>query len=1019
MLEDIVNIPQIIQLAEVRKNSKNFREFFNDHLIDNLREMYIKDIKKFNSFKKEMFIRGIGFKEEYQNNFLKGANKDIFPFLYKEYNENRFKEIIFDKFGIGDLIDEFNVKSDLFFNYISLPSLLSIIPKEKRVVFQNKIKDCGYRFIYEEVKEHRNINSRDLFKQFPEKYEHFIQYCERRESNDSIEELLENYKKEALVSDEYFKSLVDHCKQMNLLTGEKLQNTIQYLLENIRSFNNNCSSLNINSEEFFDVYFNENNLHKSIPFEVGEKFFLEKGIDSTSFWSKINEYKNIFTTDEKYNQFKKISINEFLYYKDIPFIFQEDQRKIEELGTNVQDLSLVNLINDELEIKNKEAQMYLELIMSLNAKQKFALTEKSKEYTLQKIGEEMGVTRERVRQIIKKAINIITTSRYSYHITKIINNKLKNKNIVKMSEVLSGVTISEEKILLVEHVILENENFKYIDNIRLIVEQKFYEKLYKELKGLIDKGEVIIKYNKSDEDKQDLLSVVSSILREFNFLKVNNQFVKNNISISEALSELFKKNKHMVVSNTEEGFVKLKKLLKENFGINIVSSKRALFTRLEDAKNVIQIDRARYKYEDYKNVNPDLLEDISQKLNKTLKHEPYANTRSLYQDNLEIMSENNIISHFHLYYLIKQKLSTKFDVGFQNTMYVFKKNEDSFRAEEILLRSLRVTKPKKKDDLLKELGWKDYKLDQTIAKSNSVITNERNKVILIEGIENERHYEDLIEKIKDDLEKGYIYTVDTLTSIMFDEKLSKILTEYQIIDLVGFSQFVKTRLSNIRGHKSFLFKNETKIKNVEDVILNDMPILFTGKQLKNFMESKGYSEQKFYMCVGDLISRKYVYNYNKNVYLNVQKNRIDYNIVRKMINRLNTLFEQNSYLTYMELQDVSFSTNEDTSLKMTPTLIASLAEEFGYQTIEPYPNSKVEIPVIVKNNSYTSYADLVHSLIREEYNDEFDSKSLIKFLKKVGLMNTNAHKLYYSLENSDLFRFNDYGNFKLLDKGEE
>ncbi|MCP6559197.1 hypothetical protein NL501_28670, partial [Klebsiella pneumoniae] len=88
--------------------------------------------------------------------------------------------------------------------------------------------------------------------------------------------------------------------------------------------------------------------------------------------------------------------------------------------------------------------------------------------------------------------------------------------------------------------------------------------------------------------------------------------------------------------------------------------------------------------------------------------------------------------------------------------------------------------------------------------------------------------------------------------------------------------------------------------------------------------------------------------------------------------------------------DVSFSTNEDTSLKMTPTLIASLAEEFGYQTIEPYPNSKVEIPVIVKNNSYTSYADLVHSLIREEYNDEFDSKSLMKFLKKVGLMNTNA-----------------------------
>lgn len=45
--------------------------YFNDEVIDNMRELYIQDKNMFNQFRKELHIRGIGFREEFQNNFLK------------------------------------------------------------------------------------------------------------------------------------------------------------------------------------------------------------------------------------------------------------------------------------------------------------------------------------------------------------------------------------------------------------------------------------------------------------------------------------------------------------------------------------------------------------------------------------------------------------------------------------------------------------------------------------------------------------------------------------------------------------------------------------------------------------------------------------------------------------------------------------------------------------------------------------------------------------------------------------
>ncbi|WP_142397705.1 hypothetical protein, partial [Mammaliicoccus sciuri] len=155
--------------------------------------------------------------------------------------------------------------------------------------------------------------------------------------------------------------------------------------------------------------------------------------------------------------------------------------------------------------------------------------------------------------------------------------------------------------------------------------------------------------------------------------------------------------------------------------------------------------------------------------------------------------------------------------------------------------------------LLKDLKWSNTKLEQLIARMNDILINGFNDVVSIKGIEDEPIFEEVIDLIKNEFNKEYIYTVDLFMDMSLDDKYKPLLEKYHIDNLYGFSQFIKSKLDNIRGQKQFLYVKDSKIRKIEDVITNELPNIFSNKELEECIVYKGYSTQKYYQTRDNLI----------------------------------------------------------------------------------------------------------------------------------------------------------------------
>ncbi|WP_142920232.1 hypothetical protein, partial [Staphylococcus xylosus] len=177
-------------------------KYVNDHIIENMRELYIKDKTTLNQLRKELHIRGIGFKKEYQNNFLKGIEFELYPFIKVENENERYKRFPFDLFGLSQIIDDLKISSDKFFNYIPINGFDKYIPREKKELFMAKLKEFDFQLIYESdviFDEHKGMNkmeSQNITNYIPEKvYPHFTKFCKLNGYNiKHLEKALQTYK---------------------------------------------------------------------------------------------------------------------------------------------------------------------------------------------------------------------------------------------------------------------------------------------------------------------------------------------------------------------------------------------------------------------------------------------------------------------------------------------------------------------------------------------------------------------------------------------------------------------------------------------------------------------------------------------------------------------------------------------------------------------------------------------------------------------------------------------------------
>src|SRR5699024_6074946 len=178
------------------------------------------------------------------------------------------------------------------------------------------------------------------------------------------------------------------------------------------------------------------------------------------------------------------------------------------------------------------------------------------------------------------------------------------------------------------------------------------------------------------------------------------------ISISDSLSYILKENKGKRFKISDENTEFLKEKIYNTFGKVIDSNTRSLFKSVADAKNVVLIEKSTYAYVDFTDVNSRFLSELIIIVENEIQYFNYLNnakTRTIYKNNKELMVKNNVLSHVHLYSLIKEFFSDDFKVGYQNTLYIYDKETDDFSADELLLDLLKKKSPVTTDYVLKTL----------------------------------------------------------------------------------------------------------------------------------------------------------------------------------------------------------------------------------------------------------------------------------------------------------------------------
>ncbi|WP_239748894.1 MULTISPECIES: sigma factor-like helix-turn-helix DNA-binding protein [unclassified Mammaliicoccus] len=1024
-MSQIVDIPHYTDLKKVETHSQLMKKYYCDDLIVNLRKLYIDDQRDFNLFLKELYIRGISFKGEWNTNLFHKIEYNLYPYIYVEDDKKRFESLSLNMFSLSNLISDHNINSDLFFNYMPLEGFYKYIPKEKREYFKRELLSSGFELVYssnikskKKVLTYVNGFGYDMDKLiFGDEFDHFKNFCKYQKNKNyrSFKMLIEDYKKREKVSKTYIKKLYEYFELNNMIKPggqdyrDIFNNELRYTLE----------ENNINYADFINIYFSEENLQKDEPYKYGLNLIerlssnsKDNNVNLDNYYKKMNESLTNLKNHMNYKLISHYRINEFVKITKISNLFRDDKRYIYELGNQLEDYTLIEIIIDYIEKVFKVSEIKTFIDQSLNDNQKKVISGRARGETLGEIGINIGVTRERVRQIQEKVRkNIISNGIHNTIETLLLLLFTKN-NQVHIDELENVLNIKESNYLI-KLILEKSEKFIIIDELDIILLKTHYSRIKDYVSSKLNDDTLVIKINEIPFIDKTEFEILKFIFNEFNYIFAEDKFVQNSISIVRAIEYIFDNNRNEIITNNEDGFIKVKNLIKSMLGMEITSNQRSLFSRVASAENVILVDRNTYKYDDFSEVDKQFISQLKEIIDEGLTNYPYVDPRDIFNNNHTLMIDNKVNSYTHLYSIIKNFYEDEYKIGYQNTLYIYEKDAKSLSSEEILMKYIEKNSPANVKTLLNDLKWSNTKLEQLIARMNDILINGFNDVVSVKGIEDEPFFEEVIDLIKNEFNKEYIYTVDLFMDMSLDDKYKPLLEKYHIDNLYGFSQFIKSKLDNIRGQKQFLYVKDSKIRKIEDVITNELPNIFSNKELEECIVYKGYSRQKYYQTRDNLIEDNKIAPYDNDLFLNLKDTVFDEDILQEVKKKADKLLQDKIYLNKNDLEQIDI--NYEELNRLTPNLIAYLLEINGYSLIEAYQGSKYELPIVSKE--FKTYEDVIYYELENNYRDAYESNVFLNYLKSKLLVNIKADRLYYVILNLGRLNFDDIGYFT-FERGE-
>ncbi|WP_218014978.1 sigma factor-like helix-turn-helix DNA-binding protein [Bacillus cereus] len=1033
-------IPQFYDDPSSDIHSENLQQlFYEKDQLEYLRGIYKGNVSKFFNMRDELLIRGISFEEKSRSNFFPDLQVQPDKIIYKTEDTKAFKKIDFVFLGLSNFIERFEVDSDYFFHNIPIEGF-SILTNTPLNLLEKKFIDAGFTIVpVHDIREYKKRYQNDnLLEETLEdcdemievffgdsKYKSFVQYCMNNKIHHLSQlsrEFVENYKHENYVGKKKMEAVMNLYLQ-HLGVQEKSEESLFENVEPIsffmkNSFRDLCEVLEVDYAQFInDFYTTMNEPDDVYPFEEAQEFLRIKLQEKHAEiqLEKIQTLKEQIVEHEYYSMFSNFELTVLFsgeQEKDVyvyeliqsPNVSRVELEKVQRL------LESFTPINETLERLQK----------SLNDRELEVLKWRENDYTLEMVGEVLGVTRERVRQIERKAREKITAYVRRSNVLLYFHYAVRGKIGLAKEEFLAAVNIESEldAVLFSVLVALESE-LTYYEELGKYVLTKVFLELEERVKSfefspVMQVNEVMQHFSGKIEIS---LETLDFFMAKFAYKRNKKLYVYNSVRIMPKIQFLFQHVLKAPIEMDEEGFELIQSLMYEYFGEGFESGKRAAIARIRDTENVILVEGNTFVYHDPEQFDMSFINTLEGIIDDYLYQYSQVTARRIFDENCSLMERYHIKTHYHMYSLIQLYLGDEYQIGRGNTLTIYPlESAIKVSSEEILFNYVqRHNYCCERDQVLNDLHWPEYKLDQVISRAQTVMGISGRRVVTVNYFQfKENDLSEIDKLIEESLIKGYIFTADLFIDMQFDDDLNDLLNRNHIDNEYTLASVLKWREPELQGFSNLLYLKGSRLNSMEKIIAEEYPELIKRSEIQNFIVERGYSEQKCFGTINNLLEQGLFVQYDRMTFINVKALMFTDEVKNSLAIYLDNLFNEKMYMSMLEV--IGYTSKVlpiSCSFEWTPHLLYTYGTKVGYRQMPTTSDYRFDKLVLVKDElPVQMYDDFIYYVLRTEYKEALNEAEIVKYLANKKLCHA-SRQLPLEIKSSKYFEFDIFGNVEL------
>lgn len=753
--------------------------------------------------------------------------------------------------------------------------------------------------------------------------------------------------------------------------------------------------------------------------EMQKGMFFLKGWKFESFKDcKIKEVHTMLYGDDIQ---KYVDINDIYIYElqGIEYSCFDDYNIVFYLNKLLMDLNEVTNINAILKkslpsnISKRDKKIMYQRIIN--------------EKTLEKVGSNFGLSRERVRQIEKRILNIYTL------------NLKRNKFCLSLK-----LNFNNKKFFYIKDFIdlLDKENH-YIINIIMsggISNLNYYELLERvylepinhfdtELKEIL---ELIPDFGETEEDLGAILEFLDELFLDIDYgegikiLEENNInvkgsfYFKQNLNNKTMLHIIFKYIHKSQIVLDDEGAEIINKYTSDIFGLQIENSARNWQGIISTIDDVILVNPRTYIHIDHIPIDIEVIKKLKNILDEELLESKYVYSERLFERmNLE-QNDNNLISKHHVYSLIKYYYSEYYQTSTGNSLQISKIGTPQVTNSEYIYDIVFKAGGIMRVDKIKEdIRWSDHVIEMAIINNDKMIKIGSQKCAIIELLfKNDELF--LFRKIlKDDMKEGYTTSSKFYYKLLFDNNMSIFLDRNRITDGKQLAGLMKYFDKNIDGHNVFMYYKNSNIRSIEDVIYHFYPRKVSRYDISQILLDLKIKDTSILSIVDKLLSSKRYVQISREEYINYNDFSIDKSLKEKLLLYFNKVYKKDGFIVPEDHINKIKSMTNYTNYIWNQYIISTVLVENGYKKLTRFNSDyRYEILVLVrKDYKYEDISYLIYNLIKNEYKGNLHEEHVYEFLSEKGIYrredDRSKKKLEIDAKRNELITVDIVGNITL------